>query len=162
MVMPTRAHRSGHGAQPSRGTEANRRDQTTRNAETAQATRRTGWAKLFALLIGVAYAVIIVVSAVGMPDTNNLGHQDLIGGFGMSWILFVVHAGTAAWGLLASMRRSATKLFGVTIFVAYLGLTAYSVPAAFAQAYYLNVEWGNAIMYALTSAAALPIAIGAS
>lgn len=132
--MPTGPHRSGRDVQARRGTEANRHNKTIRAAEREQAAQRPGWPKLLAPVIGVVYAVIVVVSAIGMPDTNSLGHQELIGGFGVSWILLVVHAGTAAWGLLASIRRSATKLFGVTIFVAYLGLTAYSVPAAFAQA----------------------------
>lgn len=115
-------------------------------------------------MVGAVYTAITVVSAIGIgvTEVSRLGHLHLGADFGVSWFLLVAHAGTAVWGLLAPARRSATKIFGTVVFVAYLGLTAYSVPAVIAEVEYLNVGWGNTVVYVLTAAAGLAIAIGAS
>ncbi len=151
--MPAEPHRSGP-------TDERSRDLT----EADVYPRRPGWPKVVALAIGVLYTVITVVSAIGIgvTDVNRLGHLHLLADFGVSWFLLAAHGGTAVWGLLAPVRRSATKLFGTVVFVAYLGLTAYSVPAVIAEAEYLNVGWGNVVVYVLTAATGLAIAIGAA
>lgn len=123
------------------------------------------WPKVLALVIGLAYTVLTVpgvLAALGEPDP--LGRRELVTGVGVSWLLIVVHGGTALWGLLASIRRSATKVYGVAIFMAYVGLSAYSVPAVLisSQVELLNVGWGNVLLYVVTAGAGLAISIGAS
>lgn len=138
------------------------RNRPQRAAGTTRTVVRSAWPQLLALLIGAAYTVFTVAGLVGAPDAGGLGHQDLPLGFGLSWVLLVVHAGTALWGLVAAARRSATKTFGVAMFMAYIGLSAYSVPAVIAEVDFLNVGWGNTVVYLLTAAAGLAISIGAS
>lgn len=130
-----------------------------------RAVRRPAWPQWLALLIGLVYAVLTVTAiALGEDATDRVGRQQIVPGLGASWVLTVVHAGTGLWGLLATLRRSATKLFGVAIFMAYIGLSAYSVPAVITTTQFelLNVGWGNAGLYLVTTLAGLAISIGAS
>lgn len=159
--MPAEPHRSGRADERDRPDQRGRHDTLT---ESDVYHRRPGWPKLLALAVGLLYAAITVTSVISLGATavGPLGHLHLVADFGVSWFLLAAHGGTAVWGLLAPIRRSATKVFGVALFMAYLGLSAYSIPAVIAEGTYLNVGWGNAIVYVVTSTAGLAIAIGAS
>lgn len=136
-----------------------------RTERSDRAVRRPAWPQWLALLVGLVYAVLTVTAiAMGDDATDRFGRQQIVPGLGVSWVLTVVHAGTGLWGLLAALRRSASKLFGVAIFMAYIGLSAYSVPAVITTTQFelLNVGWGNAALYLITTLAGLAISIGAS
>lgn len=122
-------------------------------------------AKKLALLIGLVYAAIAVAGLIGAEASLAGRHPaNVFAGFGVSWLLNIIHAGIALAGLAAAFARpaAAARVYGVLLGIVFLGLTAYGMPAAIAGngGEGLNIGWTNVVLYAVTAAAGVFLAYG--
>lgn len=123
----------------------------------AETRSRSGaaWLRPAVAVLGLLYL------ALGIAGFLTPGTAAVVGIFGVTALLNLVHAVVGVLGLLAATRRTGSIIYCWVLFTGFAGMTAYGVlAAAFGNPEDpININWADNVLHGLTAVAGLVLGI---
>lgn len=112
------------------------------------------------VVIALLYLALGVAGFVGHGEGMGPDDGRSVWLFGTSALTDMVHVGVGALGLISARAARTRRAYGWFLFFGFAGLTAYAVlDAAIGGGELANMTSANAVLYGITSAAGLVLAL---
>ncbi len=112
------------------------------------------------LVLALVHLTIGVIGFFFMPENNQTG-ENTVWIFSSIGMVDLLRTATGVIGLIAVLRPSLISLYSWFVFVAFAGLTGFGILSAATTSAgdTVNLNWADNVLHALTSLAALVVAI---
>ncbi|AXB42177.1 DUF4383 domain-containing protein [Amycolatopsis albispora] len=115
--------------------------------------------RIAALVLGLGYLLLGVLGFTVAEHPGQVGpvHDNAVWIFSVSALQNVVHVAVGVLGLAAATRVTGARIYGMALFVAFTGLTAFGILASTADTpgNVVNVNWASNWLHGLTALAGL-------
>ncbi|MBN6041911.1 DUF4383 domain-containing protein [Amycolatopsis sp. 195334CR] len=115
--------------------------------------------RLAALAIGLIYLLLGVLgfTVAEHPGQIGPGAENTVWIFSVSSVQNVLHVAVGLLGLAAATRAAGARIYGIGLFVVFIGMTAFGVLASSADTpgNVLNLNWAANWLHGLTALAGL-------